>query len=172
MKRAETGADHLLLFRGPICQRVSFGKSGLGQGLLAKPVEITWGLPHMKGPRAMSKSAAQRSPSGLSRRSRALWTELHSANDFAAHEDDQLERALRWYDVADRLLHEAEKLDGRERAARLKAAGDAATTGLRHWRTLKFTDPAKPARRSERPSGKSWAQMRADMLRRLPDANR
>jgi hypothetical protein len=127
----------------------------------------------MKGPRAMSKSAAQRSPSGLSRRSRALWTELHSANDFAPHEDDQLERALRWYDVADRLLHEAEKLDGRERGARLKAAGDAATTGLRHWRTLKFVDPTKPARRPGRPSGKRWPPMAAgaETLRRLDHAN-
>jgi len=110
-----------------------------------------------------------RPPSGLSPRSRALWTELHSANDFAAHEDDQLERALKWYDVADRLLCEAEKLNGRERSARLKAAGDAATTGLRHWRTLKFTDPARPVRLG-RPPGRNWAPMQANMLqvRRLP----
>ena len=113
-----------------------------------------------------------RPPSGLSPRSRALWTELHSANDFAPHEDDQLERALRWYDVADRLLHEAEKLDGRERGARLKAAGDAATTGLRHWRTLKFTDPAKPSRRPGRPPGTGWTPMRASMpqVRSFTDA--
>src|SRR5215510_2375549 len=114
-----------------------------------------------------------RPPSGLSRRSRALWTELHSANDFAAHEDDQLERALKWYDVADCPLREAEKLNGRERGARLKAAGDAATTALRHWRTLKFVDPARPARRPGRPSGKPGPPIaaRATMLQRLDHAD-
>jgi len=114
-----------------------------------------------------------RPPSGLSRRSRALWTELHSANDFAAHEDDQLERALKWYDVADSLLREAERLDGRERGARLKAAGDAATTGLRHWRTLKFVDPTRPTRRPGRPPGKPWPPTAtgAATLRRLDHAD-
>ena len=121
----------------------------------------------------MSKSAAQRSPSGLSRRSRALWTELHSANDFAAHEDDQLERALRWFDVAARLLREAETLNGPLALVRLKAASDAATTGLRHWRTLKFVDPAKPSRRPGRPPGKPWPPVAAGtaMLRRLDHAD-
>jgi hypothetical protein len=93
-------------------------------------------------------------PPGLSTRNRTLWADLHVANDFAPHEDDQLGRALRWFDVADCLQREAGKLKGPERIARLKSAGDAATTGLRHWRTLKFVDPAKPARRPGRPPGK------------------
>jgi hypothetical protein len=93
-------------------------------------------------------------PAGLSRRSRARWVRLHELNDFAAHEDDQLERGLKWFDVSDALRLEAEGLRGRERDSKLKAAGDAATVALRFWRTLKFTDPAQPARRPGRPPGR------------------
>jgi hypothetical protein len=101
-------------------------------------------------------SVASRPPSGLSRRAQARWAKLHELNDFLPHEDFQLEYALTWFDQADVLRREARKLRGRERAARLKSAAEASTVGLRHWRTLKFSDPAKPARRPGRPPGKPW----------------
>ncbi len=81
-------------------------------------------------------------------------------NTFMPHEVVTFTRALTWFDLADALQLEAETLSGREKDAKLKAAGDASTTGLRFWRTLKFVDPAKPIRRPGRPSG-----------RRLPTPN-
>ena len=82
-------------------------------------------------------------------------------------------RALTWWDLEDVLRLEAESLSGREKERRLKAAGDASTTALRHWRTLKFVDPAKPARRPGRPSGKPWPPIAtgAATLRRLDHAD-
>ena len=60
-------------------------------------------------------SGSERAPAGLSPRSRALWSELHALNDFGPHEDEQLARALGWFDLSDALRREAEGLAGRGR---------------------------------------------------------
>jgi hypothetical protein len=105
-------------------------------------------------------------PAGLSPWARRVWTELVTANDFGRHELVTFERALRWWGVSDRLMQESEPLTGRERDAKLKAAADAATAALRHWRTLKFVDPARPVRPG-RPSGEDWSEKRKLGHRRL-----
>jgi len=76
------------------------------------------------------------------------------ANEFTVAETVVFARALKWFDQSDALEREAEGLSGREKDAKLKAAEDAGTTGLRFWKTLKFTDAAKPTRRPGRPSGR------------------
>jgi len=74
-------------------------------------------------------------------------------NDFTPHEVVVFSRALTWFDVEDKLRREAEGLAGREKDAKLKAAGDAATTGLRFWRTLKLrTPPSRRAAQAGRPA--------------------
>jgi hypothetical protein len=62
---------------------------------------------------------------------------------------------LRWWDVSDALLVEAETLTGREHDRKLKLAADAATTALRFWRALKFISGA-PVRRPGRPPKPTW----------------
>lgn len=69
------------------------------------------------------------------------------------------ERALTWFDLSDRWLAEAAGAAGRERAQLAKQAMDAATSGLRFWRTLKFVD-GSPARRPGRPSDTGWSAQR------------
>src|SRR6266542_5325759 len=112
----------------------------------------------MTKPARHTSNGSQPPPAGLLPLSRALWIDLHEVNHFAAHEDYQLEPSLRWFDETARLRDEAEALTGRDRAQRSRAAMDASTTGLRHWRTLKFTDPAKPPRRPGRPPGRGWPE--------------
>jgi hypothetical protein len=97
-------------------------------------------------------------PEDLSKWAVGVWNELTADNDFNPHEYVAFTRALTWWDVSDTLLAEAAALAGRERDARLKAAGDAATSALRHWRTLKFTDAS--TRRPGRPSGVDWSKAR------------
>ena len=101
---------------------------------------------------------SQRPPKDLSPWGKRVWLELLASHDFAPHELVVFVRALQWFGVADTLRLEADGLRGRERDAKLKAAGDASTAALRHWRILKFVDPARPARRPGRPSGKPWTQ--------------
>ena len=122
----------------------------------------------------MTNQGVANPPAGLSRWAKEVWRELMAENTFMPHEVVTFTRALTWFDLADALQVEAEGLSGREKDAKLRAAGDASTTGLRFWRTLKFVDPAKPTRRPGRPPGKGWAQMRADVpqVRRFPNANR
>src|SRR5215467_10950814 len=99
----------------------------------------------------MTNPALPRPPGDLSAWARGVWRELMLENDFARHEIVAFTRALTWWDLEDVLRLEAESLSGGEKERRLKAAADASTTALRHWRTLKFVDPAKPARRPGRP---------------------
>jgi hypothetical protein len=96
----------------------------------------------------------QRPPAGISRR---VWAAVLSQNDFAPHERITYDLAGRWWAIHDQQLLEAEALTGRERDAKIKAAGDSATVALRHWRALKFVDPSKPARGPGRPSGLAWS---------------
>ncbi len=98
--------------------------------------------------------SASRAPSGLLPQSQRLWEVLHERNDFQPHEDAILEQGLLWRDESARLRVEARALKGKERAARLRSAGDAATVSLRHLRLLKFTDPARPPRPPGRPPGR------------------
>lgn len=91
-------------------------------------------------------SLPPRPPAGLSKWARGVWTELLSDNVFAPHELMTFARALKWFDVSDRLLREA----------KVKAASDASTSALRLWRTLKFTDPSVPTRRPGRPPKSRW----------------
>ena len=121
----------------------------------------------------MTKPTLPQPPKDFSAWARGVWRELMRENDFMPHEVVTFARALRWFDLADALQLEAEGLSGREKDAKLKAAGDASTTGLRFWRTLRFVDPAKPTRRSGRPPGKPWPPMAtgAATLRRLDHAD-
>jgi hypothetical protein len=91
---------------------------------------------------------------------RTVRRDLLTAHEFGLHEILTLDRALTWWDITDGLLEESRVLVGRERDARLKAAGDASASALRCWRTLKFTDPTHPARRPGRPSGPNWSAVR------------
>jgi len=121
----------------------------------------------------MTNQGVANPPAGLSRWAKEVWRELMAENTFMPHEVVTFTRALTWFDLADALQLEAEGLHGREKDAKLKAAGDASTTGLRFWRTLKFVDPTRPARRPGRPPGKTWPPMAAGaaMLRRLDHAD-
>jgi hypothetical protein len=112
----------------------------------------------MIGARPARSDRAPRPPAGLSGWAQGVWRTLLSNHDFAEHELVAFTRALRWWDVADTLLSEAETLVGRERDAKFKAAGDASTSALRCWKTLKFTDDA--TRRPGRPSGPRWSAAR------------
>jgi hypothetical protein len=82
----------------------------------------------------------------LSKWARGVWTELLAENHFAPHELITFTRALRWFDISDRLL----------RDAKIKPAADASTSALRLWRMLKFTDPSVPTRRPGRPPKSHW----------------
>jgi hypothetical protein len=101
------------------------------------------------------RRGGQSPPPGLSLWASRTWSELLASNDFAAHELVTFTRALKWWDVSDTLLIEGASLTGRARDQKFKAAGDAATTALRFWRSLKFATPV-PARRPGRPGKTSW----------------
>jgi hypothetical protein len=103
----------------------------------------------------------QRPPAGLSKWARGVWNTLLTDNDFSDSELVAFTRALRWWDLSDKLLAEAASA-GNGRAQLTKLSLDAATSALRHWRTLKFTDPAKPTRRPGRPGGEAWSATRAE----------
>jgi hypothetical protein len=98
-------------------------------------------------------------PKGLSVKSAAIWQELTEHHKFEAHERVAFERSLRWFDRSDVLLLAADKAEPREAAQLFKLAMDAATSGLRFWRTLKFTD-GTAARRPGRPSDADWSRKR------------
>jgi hypothetical protein len=116
----------------------------------------------------MTNQTATKPPAGLSRWAKGVWRELMAGNEFTANEVVTFARALTWFDQSDALLAEAAGLTGRQKDAKVRAAGDAATAALRFWRGLKFTDPAKPARRPGRPPGGGWS---TTPVRRLNDAN-
>ena len=128
----------------------------------------------------MSNSAAPpprtcdigRPPSGLSNDARDRWTALQARYVFEVHEAAAFEDALRWQDMSRVLFREAKKLKGRERSARLKSAADAAVMSLKFFRTLRFVDPARPARGPGRPPGKPWPLAAVAAVRTLGDAHR
>ena len=98
-------------------------------------------------------------PRGLSPTSAGIWRELTTLHRFEAHELVAFERALTWFDLSDQWLLDAAAAEGRERAQLTKQAMDAATSGLRFWRTLKFVD-GNQARRPGRPSDGDWSAKR------------
>jgi hypothetical protein len=102
----------------------------------------------------------QRPPAGLSKWARGVWTTLLRDNDFSDSEIVAFTRALRWWDLSDSLLAEANAAQGGARAQMTKLSLDAATSALRHWKVLKFTDPANPSRRPGRPGGVDWSSGR------------
>jgi hypothetical protein len=87
------------------------------------------------------------------------WASLFDRHEFGEHEVVVFTRALTWWDVSDSLLTEAASLTGRERDSKLRAAGDASTAALRHWKTLRFTT-RQPARRPGRPADAQWSAVR------------
>jgi hypothetical protein len=108
----------------------------------------------------------QRPPAGLSRWARGVWTRLLADNEFSDSELITFARALKWWDLSDKLLAEAATAgSGQAQAQLTKLSLDAATSALRHWKTLKFTDASKPARRPGRPSGDGWSPARAEGAR-------
>ena len=98
-------------------------------------------------------------PGGLSEWGEDVYATLVALHAPAPHEMVTLLRALKWWCLSDELLDEATLLAGRERAAKLKAAGDASTSALRHWRCLRFpadlVDDDLPPKVG-RPSGPGW----------------
>jgi len=78
-------------------------------------------------------------PQGCSAWARRTWIELTTRLDFQDYELLALERALGWWDRSDAWLLEAASLEGAAQGAMVKRALDAAQTGLRFWRTLKFS---------------------------------
>jgi len=106
------------------------------------------------------------SPKTLSAKSRKTWRELLAAHEFADHERIVLERALEWFDRSDAAAAQATSADGAERARLEKLALDAATAGLRFWRSLKWPSPVG-VRRPGRPSGAEWSRARREAAERL-----
>jgi hypothetical protein len=98
-------------------------------------------------------------PAGLSRGARRLWRQLTALHDFEQHELVAFGRALEWWDRSDAWIKASETATGGDRAVLVKQSLDAATMGLRHWRTLKFRD-GEAARRPGRPSGDAWSPKR------------
>lgn len=86
-------------------------------------------------------------------------------HDFADHEVVSFWRALEWFDRSDVAAAGAHAApDPAEAARHWKLATDAAQTGLRFWRTLKF--PVPPGvRRPGRPAGADWSPARKAMAR-------
>jgi hypothetical protein len=107
----------------------------------------------------------KRAPAGLSRWARGVWARLLEENSWGEHEILAFTFALRWWDASDAWLAESAATTGRDKAALVKQALDAATTALRYWRTLRFTDPATPSRRPGRPSGENWSAARQEAAR-------
>ena len=99
-------------------------------------------------------------PQRLSQQSRRIWRQLTALHRFEPHELIAFERALGWWDRSDEWLQASEAAEGREQARLVKQSLDAATAALRHWRVLKFVDPAAPARRPGRPSDSDWSRKR------------
>jgi hypothetical protein len=99
-------------------------------------------------------------PKALSPRSRALWTELHSAYDFTVADEAILERALESYDVHDSLMKSARRagVDSKDARALLGAARDASLVALRHWAALGFAKIDLATRGPGRPSRYSTAR--------------
>ena len=98
-------------------------------------------------------------PYGLSAWAAGVWGELTALHHFEQFELVAFERALRWFDLSDQWLTDAEAASGAERSRLVKQGMDAATSGLRFWRTLKFADDAA-VRRPGRPSGDDWSAKR------------
>jgi hypothetical protein len=102
-------------------------------------------------------------PPALSKRSRALWEQLHGRYELSVADEAILRRALEAYDVHDSLMATARAagLAAKDSRALLGAARDAALVGLRHWAALGFgkADQSAP-RRPGRPSDTAWSSTR------------
>ena len=102
-------------------------------------------------------------PRGLSAKSRRIWRRLLTDYGFGTHERAHLEAALRWQDRSEALAVEADA-PGADTGRLLKLATDAASTSLRYWRLLKFSD-GQQAARPGRPSGDAWSPKRREAAR-------
>jgi hypothetical protein len=105
-------------------------------------------------------------PSGLSRQARQTWRELTVLHRFERHELEAFNRALLWWDRSDRAWTASETATGGDHTRLVKQAIDAANAALRHWRTLKFIDPAA-VRRPGRPSDSEWSAKRKAQLQKV-----
>jgi hypothetical protein len=129
-----------------------------------KPIDLNTSEEPATGP--------EKAPGGLSEWGQDTWATLCAIHAPAPHEQVTLLRAIRWWVLADELLDEATRP---ERAAKLKAAADASTCALRHWRTLKFptdeTEESALPPKIGRPSGPSWSAIgKAAQRQKLIDA--
>jgi hypothetical protein len=102
-------------------------------------------------------------PRDLSPRSSTLWTTLHAQYDFEPHTDELLERALRYFDLADTLLTNAHEVGLTTPAGRgaLSGSRDASMARLKLFQAtgLDKADAGEP-RRPGRPSDQAWSKMR------------
>ena len=113
----------------------------------------------------------QAPPAGLSAWAQGWWEELLDGHAFASFEILLLEKALLAWDREAKWLAESEAATGREQARLVKQSLDAGQAALRAWKTLRFSDPARPPRRAGRPSGPHWSAVRkAAIEARFPNA--
>jgi hypothetical protein len=108
----------------------------------------------------MSATERPRPPDGLSEWARGIWNGLHRRHTFEEHERLVLAAALEWWDRSTAWLLESESASGRDKAQLRKAALDAAQSGLRFWRTLKFPASDGIPVRPGRPAGDAWSPVR------------
>ncbi len=103
----------------------------------------------------MKKPPPNGVPRDLSPPSSTLWTTLHAQYDFEPHTDELLERALRYFDLADTLLTNAPDVGLTTPAGRgaLSGSRDASMAGLKLFQAtgLDKADTGEP-RRPGRPS--------------------
>ena len=111
----------------------------------------------------MKKPPPNGVPRDLSPRSSTLWTTLHEQYDFEPHTDELLERALRYFDLADTLLTSAHAVGLTTAAGRgaLSGSRDASMAGLKLFQAtgLDKVDAGEP-RRPGRLSDQGWSKMR------------
>jgi hypothetical protein len=105
-----------------------------------------------------------RPPAKLSAWAREEWARLHELHDFERYEDLVLTRSLRWFDLSDKWLAQAERAKSeKQRRVLIAQARDASQTGLRFWRALKFSGD-DPTRRAGRPSDRAWSSQRSGAI--------
>ena len=95
-------------------------------------------------------------PDGLSALSQGVWRDLLTQHRFERFELEALGNALKWQDVSNALLADAETMTEPEKSRLRKLAIDASTCSLRYWRSLKFSTDGATRRPGRRP-GDGWS---------------
>ncbi len=101
-------------------------------------------------------------PSGLSERSKGIWTRLCRTWDFEAADLEILQRSLENMDLGDTLLEQAVSAGFTSPAgkAALGARRDVQALALKYWAALKLHGGGDGVRRPGRPSDDGWSAKR------------